>query len=303
MQKITPFLWFSAQAEEAMNFYTSIFPDSKVVSIKRYPDGPLEGPMAGMEGKVLTGVFELAGQRFMALDGGPIFRFTPAISFFVNCETAAEVDEMWGKLSDGGSVLMPLQQYPFSEKFGWLEDKYGLSWQLFVGTNAQKITPFLTFVGERYGKAEEAMNLYTSLFENSPVELIQRAGADENGRTGAVAWAAFRLYGQGFMAADSPLEHAFTFTEAISFYVDCESQAEVDRLWDALSAYPEAEQCGWLKDRYGVSWQIIPAVVSEMMNEPDPEKAKRGMDAMLQMKKIDIRALQEAVYGQKQPTE
>lgn len=303
MQKITPFLWFSTQAEEAMNFYTSIFPDSRVISIKRYPDGPLEGPMAGMEGKVLTGIFELAGQRFMALDGGPTFKFTPAISLFVNCETAAEVDEMWGKLSGGGSVLMPLQQYPFSEKFGWLEDKYGLSWQLTLGAWAQKITPFLMFVGEQHGKAEEAMTFYTSLFDNSGIKQIERYGAGAAGQEGTVTHAVFNLNGQAFMAMDSNLEHAFTFTEAISFYVDCESQAEVDRLWDALSAHPEAEQCGWLKDRYGVSWQIIPAVVSEMMNEPDPEKAKRGMDAMLQMKKIDIRALQEAVYGQKQPTE
>ena len=130
MQKITPFLWFDSQAEEAMNFYTSLFNDSRVVSIKRYPDGPLEGPMAGMEGKVLTGIFELAGQRFMALDGGPYFKFTPAISFFVSGETAEEIDAIWAKLMDGGSVLMPLQQYPFSEKFGWVQDKYGLSWQI-----------------------------------------------------------------------------------------------------------------------------------------------------------------------------
>jgi predicted 3-demethylubiquinone-9 3-methyltransferase (glyoxalase superfamily) len=294
MQKITPFLWFDSQAEEAMNFYTSLFKDSRVVSLKRYPDGPLEGPMAGMEGKVLTGVFELAGQRFMALDGGPHFRFTPAVSLFVNGATVEEIDAIWTRLADGGSVLMPLQQYPFSEKFGWVQDKYGLSWQLNVGARAQKITPFLMFVGEQHGKAEEAMNFYTSLFDNSAIEHIVRYGPGQEEEEGTVTHAVFRLNGQDFMAMDSNREHQFTFTEAISFYVECESQAEVDHFWYRLSTHPEAEQCGWLKDRYGLSWQIIPAALPELLNDPDPEKAQRVTEAMLQMKKIDVGALQAA---------
>src|SRR5690606_37668933 len=264
------------------------------VSIKRYPDGPLEGPMAGMEGKVLTGIFELAGQRFMALDGGPYFKFTPAISFFVSGETAEEIDAIWAKLMDGGSVLMPLQQYPFSEKFGWVQDKYGMSWQLNVGARAQKITPFLMFVGEQHGKAEEAMTFYTSLFDNSGIEHIVRYGPGQEEEEGTVTHAVFQLNGQDFMAMESSREHAFTFTEATSFYVECESQAEVDNFWHKLSAHPEAEQCGWLKDRYGLSWQIIPTALTELMNDPDPVKAKRVTEAMLQMKKIDIEALRAA---------
>lgn len=122
MQKITPFLWFDKNAEEALNFYTSIFKDSKIVSIKRYPDGPLEGPMKGMEGKVLTAVFELFGQRFMALDGGPYFQPSGAVSFYVECATQEEVDEYWGKLTLGGD--------PSSEQCGWLKDKFGFSWQI-----------------------------------------------------------------------------------------------------------------------------------------------------------------------------
>jgi predicted 3-demethylubiquinone-9 3-methyltransferase (glyoxalase superfamily) len=297
MQKITPFLWFDTQAEEAIKFYTACFKNSKIESINRYPEGPLEGPMAGMEGKVLTGVFELAGQRFMALDGGPVFNFTPAISFFVNCETAEEVDHLWGRLSDGGTILMPCQNYPFSEKFGWTMDRYGLSWQLNLAARAQKITPFLMFVGEQHGKAEEAIQLYTSLFQNSRVEHVERYGAGEDGEEGSVKHALFQLSGQEFMVMDSNLEHAFTFTEASSFYVECESQEEVDYLWNTLSADPEAEQCGWLKDRYGVSWQIIPAALPELLNDPDPERSKRVMDAMLQMKKIDVEALQRAHAG------
>lgn len=122
MQRITPFLWFDDQAEEAVQFYTSIFKNSRVVSLKRYPDGPLEGPMKGMEGKVLTAVFELEGQRFMALDGGPHFKPTGAVSFYVECEKQAEVDYYWERLTAGGD--------PKAQQCGWLQDKYGFSWQI-----------------------------------------------------------------------------------------------------------------------------------------------------------------------------
>jgi len=162
MQKITPFLWFDRNAEEAMNFYTSVFKDGKIISIQRYPDGPLEGPMKGFEGKVLTGIFELKGQRFMALDGGPVFKFN----------------------------------------------------------------------------------------------------------------------------------------ESISMYVECEDQEEVDYLWEKLSAVSESEQCGWLKDKFGLSWQIIPKVMVEMISDADTAKSGRVMQAMLKMKKIDIKALQQAYNGQ-----
>lgn len=297
-QKITPFLWFHSQAEEAMKFYTSLFKNSRIINIKRYPDGPLEGPMQGMEGKVLTGVFELAGLQFMALDGGPIFSFTPAVSFFVNCETEAEIDGIWAALSVGGSSLVPLQEYPFSKKFGWLEDQYGLSWQLSLGSGPQKITPFLMFVGQQHGKAEEALRFYTSLFADSGIEHLELYGPGESGeKEGAVKHARFRLHGQEFMAMDSGLAHAFTFTPATSFYVSCDSQEELDHLWHKLSAVPEAEQCGWLADRYGISWQIVPAVLPQLMDGPSPEGAKRAMDALLQMKKLDIAVLEAAYNG------
>lgn len=121
-QKITPFLWFDKNAEEALNFYTSIFKNSKIVSIKRYPEGPLKGPMKGMEGKVLTAVFELEGQRFMALDGGPFFKPSGAISFYIECENQEEVDYYWDMLTKGGD--------PKAQQCGWLQDKYGFSWQI-----------------------------------------------------------------------------------------------------------------------------------------------------------------------------
>lgn len=158
MQKITPFLWFDKNCEEALNFYTSVFKKSKIVSLKRYPEGPLEEPMKGMEGKVLTAVFELEGQKFMALDGGPIFKPN----------------------------------------------------------------------------------------------------------------------------------------EAVSFYVECETQEEVDYYWEKLSAVPASEVCGWLKDKYGFSWQIIPNALPKLLNDPDKEKSGRVLQAMLKMKKIDVKALEQA---------
>jgi predicted 3-demethylubiquinone-9 3-methyltransferase (glyoxalase superfamily) len=161
MQKIMPCLWFDKNAEEAMNFYASIFKNSKIVSNKRYPEDIKVVPMKDMQGKVLTGIFELEGQRFMCLDGGPIFKFN----------------------------------------------------------------------------------------------------------------------------------------EAISLQVSCETQEEVDALWDKLSAVPESEQCGWLKDKFGVSWQIIPKQLGELMSDPDAEKANRVTQAMLKMKKIDVAALEAAARG------
>ncbi len=121
-QKITPFLWFDKNAEEAMAFYCSIFKSAKVVSIRRYPEGPLQEPMKGMEGKVLTAVFELEGQTFMCLDGGPHFKPTGAVSFLVECKDQAEIDYYWEKLTVGAD--------PKAQQCGWLQDKFGFSWQV-----------------------------------------------------------------------------------------------------------------------------------------------------------------------------
>ena len=152
----------------------------------------------------------------------------------------------------------------------------------------QKITPFLWFNGE----AEEAMNFYTSVFKDSKIVEVSRMPEGGPGPAGSVVTGKFELAGQEFMALNGGPE--FKFTEAISLFVSCETQEEVDYYWEKLSASPEDEQCGWLKDRYGLSWQIIPTALGELMGDPDPAKASRVMQAMLQMKKIDIARLQEA---------
>jgi predicted 3-demethylubiquinone-9 3-methyltransferase (glyoxalase superfamily) len=230
MQKIVPFLWFNDQAEQAVDFYTSIFKDSKVINVSRYGEA---GP--GPKGKVMVETFQLAGQEFTALNGGPEYNFTPAISFFVLCETPSEIDALWEKLSEGGSVLMELDKYPFSEKFGWVADQYGVSWQLSLAGTRQSIDPFLMFVGEQHGKAQEAIKFYTSLFKEANIIRLVPHGPGGEEPEGSVMHAIFSLEGQDFMAMDSSLEHKFTFTEAISFYVNCEGQEEVDYFWEKLS--------------------------------------------------------------------
>jgi len=156
----------------------------------------------------------------------------------------------------------------------------------------QKITPFLWFDD----KAEEAANFYTSIFKNSRIEGISRYGEAGPGLKGTVMSVTFELDGQKFMALNGgPL---FTFTPAISFFVNCETQQEVDELWEKLSAGGKKERCGWLRDKYGISWQIIPTALGKLMGDADPKKSSRVMKAMLEMEKIDIQRLQQAYQQQ-----
>jgi predicted 3-demethylubiquinone-9 3-methyltransferase (glyoxalase superfamily) len=152
----------------------------------------------------------------------------------------------------------------------------------------QKITPFLWFDD----KAEEAVNFYTSIFKNSKIETVSRYGEGSPGPKGTVISVTFQLDGQEFMALNGG--PVFTFSQAISFFVHCETQEEVDELWERLSEGGEKQQCAWLKDKYGVTWQIVPTVLGELLADPDPEKSRRVMKAMLQMTKIDIALLRQA---------
>jgi predicted 3-demethylubiquinone-9 3-methyltransferase (glyoxalase superfamily) len=293
MQKIRPHLWFDTEAVEAANFYASTFPDSSVTNVTTIYDTP--------SGETDIVSFELGGLPFMAISAGPLFTFTPAVSFLVSCTTREQVDTLWARLSERGTALMPLGSYPFSERYGWTEDRYGLSWQIMLAgkeQGGQRITPSLMFVGQVCGKAEEAIGLYTSMFPNSKVGPILRYGKDEEpDEEGTIKHASFVLDGQEFAAMDSAREHDFGFNEAISFIVSCETQDEIDHYWDSLSAVPEAEQCGWLKDRYGLSWQVVPSAMDEMLRSGTKEQIARVTEAFLKMKKFDLEELQRAYEG------
>ena len=292
IQKITPFLWFNNEAEEAVNFYTSIFNNSRIKTITRYSK---EGAKAsGMnEGTVMTAAFQLEGQEFSAINGGPVFTITPTISFFVNCDNQHEIDRLWAKFSDGGQVFMELDKYPFSEKYGWIQDKFGVSWQLILQDRVQKISPCLMFTGEQHLKAEEAITFYISVFRNSGIIQLERYKA-EDGPEGAVVHSKFTLNGQEFVAMDSHENMGMNFNPAISMVVNCETQDEIDFYWDRLTdgGFEGAQQCGWLQDKFGVSWQIVPNVLGELLSHPT--KSGSVMQAMLQMKKLDIKALKQA---------
>lgn len=190
---------------------------------------------------------------------------------------------------------MELNKYPFSEKYGWVQDKIGVSWQLILPGRTQKIAPCLMFTGEQHLKAEDAINFYTSIFGNSGIIQLERYKAGE-GPEGAVVHCKFTLDGQEFIAMDSHQPLPYDFNPAISFVVNCETQEEINYYWDKLSeyGYKEAQQCGWLQDKYGVSWQIIPFSLGKMLGDSNPSKSGRVMQALLQMKKIDIKALNRA---------
>jgi predicted 3-demethylubiquinone-9 3-methyltransferase (glyoxalase superfamily) len=294
MQKITTHLWFDKEAKEAAAFYTSVFENSKIKDTTTLHNTP--------SGSVDMVTIELSGQDFTLLSAGPLFKFNPSVSFLVACQTKDEVDALWEKLSGGGAALMELGEYPFSEKYGWTQDKYGLSWQvMFMGERKikQKITPTLMFVREVCGKAEEAINFYASIFNNAKVGDILRYGrGEEPDKEGTIKHAAFTLLGQEFAAMDSARGHNFTFNEAISLMVHCDTQEEIDYYWGKLTADPKAEQCGWLKDKYGLSWQIVPSVMDEMFKEKDEKKIARVTEAFLKMKKFDIDALKRAYEGE-----
>jgi len=293
MQKITPHLWFDKEAKEAAEFYTSVFKDSNVKDTTTLHNTP--------SGSVDIVTIELTGQRFTLISAGPLFKFNPSVSFLVACKTKDEVDSLWKKLSEGGTALMELGEYPFSERYGWTQDKYGLSWQvMFMGKREikQKITSTIMFVGDVCGKAEEAINFYASVFHNARIGNILRYGqGEEPDKEGTIKHAAFTLEGRDFAAMDSAHKHNFTFNEAISLMVHCDTQKEIDYYWEKLSAVPAAEQCGWLKDKYGLSWQIVPTGMDEMMKNKDEKKLARVTEAFLKMKKFDIAALKRAYEG------
>ncbi len=297
MPTITPHLWYDRDAAQAAALYASAFPQSRVTHTTTLHDTPSgDSEIVG---------FEVWGSSFMSISAGPLFKFNPSISFMVNfdpsqvADARTLLDTAWNKLAEGGEVLMPLDAYPFSEHFGWIQDRYGLSWQLILTNPAGElrppVIPALMFVGDVCGKAEEATDFYISLFPGSRRGALTRwPGGMAPEREGSVMFTDFTLGGKWFTAMDSAQQHNFAFNEAISFMVRCDTQAEIDHYWDKLSAVPEAEQCGWLKDKYGVSWQIVPTAMDAMMSSGTPAQVDRVTQAFLPMKKLDIATLQAA---------
>lgn len=300
-QGITPHLWFEKEAGQAAEFYSSIFPNSKINHQTVLEDMP--------SGDALSVSFELAGQPFMAISAGPEFQFNPSMSFIVNFDPSQDedagrnIDKIWSQLMNGGQELMPLQEYPFSKRFGWLADKFGLSWQLMLtdpeGEPRPFLTPTLMFTGKKAGLAEEALNFYLSVFKNSRQgSLLRHPAGAQFDKEGTVQFADLMLENTWLALMDSGFDHGFDYNESVSFMVSCVDQKEIDHYWEKLSAVPDAEQCGWLKDKFGVSWQIVPKVMDEMMSKGTREQINRVTQTFLPMKKLVIADLEKAFkYG------
>lgn len=300
MQKIVPHLWFDKEAKEAAAFYTSVFPNSKITStsvLRNTPSGDTD----------VVG-FDIMGYSFLSISAGPYFKLNPSVSFMVNFDPSQmpdadkKIDEVWNKLSQGGKVLMPLDAYPFSKRYGWVQDKYGVSWQLILtdpqGEDRPLIVPSIMFIGEVCGKAKEASDFYISVFKNSKRGTVAQYGPDSApDKEGDIMFTDFMLEGQWFAAMDSARMHDFKFSEAISLIINCKDQAEIDYYWEKLSAVPESEQCGWLKDKYGLSWQVTPEGFEDMMKNGTQEQVDRMTQAFMPMKKLDIEKIQKAYEG------
>lgn len=274
---IYPCFWFDGQAKAAADLYCSIFDDASITT-----DTPM----------VVN--FEIQGKRFMGLNGGPHFKINPSISLFVTSDSLDKTNEIWDKLIVGGKALMPIGQYPWSERYGWLQDRFGMTWQIsmaFQGDTGLKITPSMLFTSQQFGRAEEAIRFYSGIFEGASTDvLIHYPTEDKN--EGKVMFSEFRLAQYPLIAMDGPGVHEYVFNEAVSFVVECETQQEIDYYWAQLTAGGEESRCGWLRDKFNVSWQIIPKNLGSLMT--NPEKGQRAMEALLKMNKLDIEVLMNA---------
>jgi predicted 3-demethylubiquinone-9 3-methyltransferase (glyoxalase superfamily) len=292
MNKIAAHLWFDTQAAEAAQFYCKVFGGTMK------GDNTIEDTPSG-NARLVS--FSLPGLDFMAISAGPYFQLNPSISFMVDCETKEEVDSLYNQLKVDGKPLMELGEYPFCERYGWIQDKFGVSWQLLfagVGQSKQKIRPSIMFIGDHNGQASEAVDFYTSVFPNSQVQIKNEYGEGNPANSpNNLSYAGFTLNHQYFAAMDGGINHDYKLNEAISLVMSCEDQKELDKYWEALSAVPESEQCGWLKDKFGVSWQIVPTAMNKMLSSGDKDAVKRVTQAFLKMKKFDIAEL-ERVFSQ-----
>jgi len=276
---IYPCLTLKGKVAEAADFYINTFGEGKIAQTSPF-----------------VILIELSGQSLMLLNDGPSSKPNAAISFMVTSESAEETEKYWNKLIDGGKVFMPLDSYPWSVKYGWVEDKYGVSWQLYTGLKndiGQKFSPSFLFTGYNTGKAAGAVHFYTSLFPGSAIEGIMEYNEGDGDVPGLVKHAQFKINGFIMTAMDSSADHRVAFTDATSLVINCDTQEEIDQYWNALTANGGQEvACGWLTDKYGVSWQIVPKVLGRLIS--DPERGERVMTALLKMKKLIIADLESA---------
>ncbi|PJJ43985.1 putative 3-demethylubiquinone-9 3-methyltransferase (glyoxalase superfamily) [Glutamicibacter mysorens] len=288
MQKLTVNLWMQGNADEAGEFYARALPEATTEIESRYPSEGLLEFQQPLAGKPLTVSLWVRGTKITLINAGQEFKPNPSISIILvfNTGQRESLDATWSALMEGGAALMPLDAYPFSTRYGWVNDKYGVSWQLMETSELVEprasVIPSLMFGGAAQNRAAEAIEFYGQVLGAKLDSAVPYGEPTESATAEALMYAQFTLGADCVAAMDSGVPQDFSFTPGVSLEWPCDGQAEIDRVWDALSAVPEAEACGWLTDKFGVSWQIVPSNMGELMERPG------AFENMLKMKKLVI---------------
>ncbi|MGP6172926.1 VOC family protein [Corynebacterium sp. A21] len=293
MQRVIPNIWIQRVADEAADFYVNAIPDTQLVDTVKYPGEGLPDFQADFAGKTLTNTLEIDGYKFVLINAGEEFTPNSSISFILNfdpsfrADARGDLDRTWEKLTAEGTVFMELGEYPFSPHYGWVQDRYGVSWQLMLtnpeGVPRPFIVPTMMFAGPVQNKATEATDHYLAVLPNAALgNRVTYPEPQGPVTTESIMFSDFQIDGEWLAAMDSGVEQHTTFNEGVSLQINAEDQAELDQIWSALSSLPEAEICGWCKDRWGVSWQVVPENINELMERPG------AYEVMMRQKKIII---------------
>lgn len=293
---IVPCIWLDHQAQEAARFYAATFPQGRVTATTHYPRD-MRNPSNLPAGSVLTVELELVGQRFTLLNGGPAYTPNATVSFFVDLPEQGQVDAIVEALRPGGQEMMELGSYPWSQRYAWIADRYGVSWQVMhVPQATPAIRPCLMFSDAVHGRAEEALRQYADVLGGEILALEHydpQAGPPETLVHGRARFGATEL-----VTMDSHVKHGISFTEGVSLQVTAGDQETLDQLWDGLVAGGQPSQCGWLTDRFGLSWQVVPDSTLRIWTSTDEAAKARAFQAMLGMVKLDGVALERAFAGE-----
>lgn len=292
MRQIVIQLCFNDQAEEAVKFYTSVFDQSEITREIRYPMP---------NGESVAYDFTIENQTFSAFNGGTDFKMNPSFSLMISLDTAEEVDALYTELAKGGKDLMPLDSYPFSDRYAWVEDQFGLSWQIMLAPDVpanHKVRVSLLFAGQYCGQAEQALKDYATIFQKGePGQINYYQEGEARDDRARVNYAELNIGDQQLVFMDHGFGSDEEFSEAISFLIVAGAQSEVDYYWEKLSADEKAESMGWLKDSHGISWQVVPQAYLQIMETATEEQKKRVLDVLFKMKKMDVARLENAKFG------
>lgn len=274
LNKMYPCLWFPDKKTEAVHFYLNTFRNSELLG---------ESPLAS--------TFTIMGTKCMILEGGPKYQVNPAVSYFIYTGDFGEAERIYNILKEDGKKLMPLQAYDWSPKYAWIEDKYGVNWQIDGEEirSQQKLVPCFLFANEKKLLVREAVQHYTGIFDNSRILLESPFTSHAEMPDGTLLFSQFIIEGFIINAMSSLLTHDFAFGPGNSIVIPCDTQEEIDYYWEKLGDGGHYDMCGWLTDKFGLSWQIIPAELPALM--ADDKKRDRVVEAFLQMQKFDLQSL------------